>query len=218
MSLLENRFARQASLVPRELLSSLAITVVGVGAIGRQLSLQLTCLGATQIHLIDPDVVESTNITTQGYTLADVGKSKVEATQKAIQQIDCEVKVTCTADRFRPPLAGADALFCCVDSIAARGALWRSASRRCPFWADGRMLGEVMRVLIATEKTGRDHYPTTLFEQAHAQAGACTARSTVYTAAIAAGLMVHQFTRWLRGLPVDADQSLNLLAAELVIS
>jgi sulfur carrier protein ThiS adenylyltransferase len=37
----------------------------------------------------------------------------------------------------------------------------------------------------------------------------------IYTAAIAAGLMLHQFTRWLRELPIDPDVSLNLLASEL---
>jgi hypothetical protein len=46
-------------------------------------------------------------------------------------------------------------------------------------------------------------------------AGACTARSTIYSAAVAAGLMVGQWTKWLRGMPVDADLSLNLLAGEL---
>jgi sulfur carrier protein ThiS adenylyltransferase len=40
----------------------------------------------------------------------------------------------------------------------------------------------------------------------------------IYTAAIAAGLMIHQFTRWLRGLPVDQDLTLNLLAGELTAS
>jgi sulfur carrier protein ThiS adenylyltransferase len=35
-------------------------------------------------------------------------------------------------------------------------------------------------------------------------------------AAIAAGLMVHQFCRWLRRQPVDADAAFNLLAGELV--
>jgi sulfur carrier protein ThiS adenylyltransferase len=47
---------------------------------------------------------------------------------------------------------------------------------------------------------------------------ACTARSTIYTASIAAGLMVSQFTRWLRGLPVERDLLLNLLAAELTVT
>jgi hypothetical protein len=46
----------------------------------------------------------------------------------------------------------------------------------------------------------------------------CTARSTIYTASVAAGLMVHQLTKWLRGIPVDRDVTLNLLAAELTVS
>ena len=37
------------------------------------------------------------------------------------------------------------------------------------------------------------------------------------TANIAAGLMVGQFARWLRGLGVERDLTLNLLAAELAV-
>ena len=80
------------------------------------------------------------------------------------------------------------------------------------------MLAEVIRILAADEQVGRDYYSTTLFAQSEAQAGRCTARSTIYAAGIAAGLMVHQFTRWLRGMPVDRDTSLNLLAGEWVVS
>ena len=109
-------------------------------------------------------------------------------------------------------------MFCCVDSITARSAIWRSAGHRCRFWCDGRMLGETMRILVATEQQARDHYPTTLFQQSEAQAGACTSRGVIYTAAIAAGLMVHQFARWLRQLPIDQDITLNLLASELTVA
>jgi sulfur carrier protein ThiS adenylyltransferase len=80
------------------------------------------------------------------------------------------------------------------------------------------MLAEVIRVLAVDEQVGRDHYSTTLFAQAEAQTGRCTARSTIYAAGIAAGLMVHQFTRWLRGISVDRDTSLNLLAGEWTIN
>jgi molybdopterin-synthase adenylyltransferase len=78
------------------------------------------------------------------------------------------------------------------------------------------MLGEVIRVLTAVDCAGRDRYASTLFPQAEAQVGQCTSRSTIYAAAVAAGLMVHQFSRWLRKLPADADATLNLLAGELV--
>jgi sulfur carrier protein ThiS adenylyltransferase len=79
------------------------------------------------------------------------------------------------------------------------------------------MLAEVIRVLAVADGAGRDHYPTTLFARAEATPGRCTARSTIYTASIAAGIMVHQFTRWLRSIPVDRDTSLNLLAGEWTV-
>ncbi len=79
------------------------------------------------------------------------------------------------------------------------------------------MLGEIIRVLTAADLDSRRHYPTTLFRQSEAQAGRCTAHGAIYTACIAAGLMTHQFTRWLREIPVDSDLTLNLLAAELVV-
>jgi sulfur carrier protein ThiS adenylyltransferase len=86
-------------------------------------------------------------------------------------------------------------VFCCVDSISARAAIWRSVVSRCLFWADGRMLGEVIRVLAADNAKGFSRYADTLFPQSDAQRGSCTSRSTIYAASIAAGLMVHQLTR-----------------------
>ncbi len=79
------------------------------------------------------------------------------------------------------------------------------------------MLGEILRVLTVAGEYGRSHYPTTLFAQSEAEPGRCTARSTIYAAGITAGLMLHQFTRWLRGLPIDADVGVNLLASEMTI-
>ncbi len=39
--------------------------------------------------------------------------------------------------------------------------------------------------------------------------GRCTARSTIYTASIVAGLMI-QFKKWVRDIPIDLDLMLNL--------
>ena len=80
------------------------------------------------------------------------------------------------------------------------------------------MLGEIVRVLAVSNQQHRNLYADTLFAAEEAERGACTSRSTIYAASIAAGLMVHQFTRWLRKLPVDFDTSLNLLAGELTVA
>jgi sulfur carrier protein ThiS adenylyltransferase len=164
---------------------------------------------------VDFDHVDLSNVTTQGYCTNDVGMTKVLATMAAIRQLDPAIQVEVIEDRYRPRMEIGQAAFCCVDSIEARAAIWRSAGSRCRFWCDGRMLGEVLRVLAIADGHGREHYLTTLFARSEAELGRCTARSTIYAAAIAAGLMVHQFTRWLRGMPMDRDTSLNLLAGEL---
>jgi molybdopterin-synthase adenylyltransferase len=210
-----DRFARQQDLVPRERLRSLPVSVIGVGAIGRQVALQLASLGCRQLQLIDFDSVEAVNVTTQGYLHEDVGRLKVDATAGQLWRIDPTIRVETVEDRFRPRMQIGEALFCCVDKISTRQAIWRHVKNRCRFWCDGRMLGEVLRILTVSDDDARARYDSTLFPQSQAQSGACTSRGTIYTASIAAGLMLHQFTRWLREIPADADLSLNLLSSEL---
>ena len=216
--LVPDRFERQEELVPRERILRETVTVIGVGAIGRQVSLQLAALGVPKLQFIDFDVVERTNVTSQGYLMDDVGRPKVQATGDLCQQIEHLLAVEEICDRFRPSQEIGTSVFCCVDSISTRAAIWRSVGHRCRFWADGRMLGETLRLLIATADEGRKHYTTTLFPQAEAQAGRCTSRSTIYAASLAAALLVHQFTRYLRELPLDVDATFNLLAGEYVVA
>ncbi|QDT66719.1 ThiF family adenylyltransferase [Calycomorphotria hydatis] len=212
----QDRFIRQQGLVPHEPLRQLTVTVIGVGAIGRQVALQLAALGARRLQLIDFDQVDLSNVTTQGYRHRDVGRSKVEVMQEAIHGFDPEIRVQVINDRYRSRMEIGDAVFCCVDSISDRSAIWRTVKDRCQFWADGRMLGETLRVLTATDAVSQEYYSRTLFPQQEAQAGSCTSRSTIYAASIAAGLLLHQFTRWLRGIEVDCDVLLNLMAGEYV--
>ncbi len=215
---MHDRFERQRHLVPQNRLAALTAAVIGVGAIGRQVALQLAAIGTRRIQLVDFDKVEATNITSQGYWQGDLDQLKVAATRSAISAIDPTIAVDICADRFRPKHRVANVVFCAVDSISARASIWQSIENHCHFWADGRMLGETIRVLIAADESARRHYATTLFPQSEAQTGACTSRNTIYAASIAAGLMVHQFSRWLRSLPIDCDTTLDLLAGDWTAS
>ena len=213
-----DRCARQAELVHRDRLQEITVTVIGVGAVGRQVALQAASLGVRRLQVVDFDSVELTNVTTQGYRYSEIGLTKVEATRRAILEMDPTIEVHAVCDRYRPKLRTGAAVFACVDSIGAREVIWRAVGGVCRFWCDGRMLGEAIRVLSAADTTSRSHYPTTLFPQAEAQAGRCTAHGVIYTAAIAGGLMLQQFCRWLRGQPIDADLSLNLTASEMIVA
>jgi sulfur carrier protein ThiS adenylyltransferase len=109
-------------------------------------------------------------------------------------------------------------VFCCVDRIDVRRLIWEAVKDRVNFYSDGRMSAEVLRILTAGDFESRKHYPTTLFNSDEAFVGPCTAKTTIYCANIAAGIMVAQFTKYLRQLPIDADIQLNLLASELNVA
>ncbi len=127
MSSAEDRFARQAELVPYERLRAVRVSVIGVGAIGRQVAVQAASLGVAPLQLVDFDAVEAVNITTQGYRYRDLGATKIDATRGAVLEIDPAIEVEVVVDRFRPVLLTGEAIFCCVDSIGAREAIWRAA-------------------------------------------------------------------------------------------
>ena len=213
-----DRDLRQRDIVPPDRLSHCRTTIVGVGAIGRQVALQLAAMGVPWLHLIDPDHVEPVNLACQGYLQDDLGRPKVEATSDLAQQINHELEVHTSTERFRRSLEVGNCLFACVDSIDVRRFIWESVKDKANFLTDGRMNAEVIRVVTATNEVGPAHYPTTLFSADQAQTGSCTAKSTIFTANIAAGLMLEQFSRWLRRMSVDPDIQLNLLASEMTVA
>lgn len=88
-----DRFVRQQELVPSERFSQLLVTVIGVGAIGRQVALQLAAMGVRRLQLVDFDRVDDTNVTTQGYLLEDVGQPKVSATARRVAPLDPVIEV-----------------------------------------------------------------------------------------------------------------------------
>lgn len=212
-----DRYARQQAIVPAERLAEVDATVVGVGALGRSVALQLAAIGVPKMQLIDHDNVEPVNLATQGYNENDLGRAKVHATAEACHALNSGIDLTTHERRFRRSDHVGNVLVCCVDSIDTRRFIWNAVRDRVGFFADGRMTAEVLRVLIVNDAAARAYYPTTLFAADRAFRGACTARSTIFTATIAAGLIVSQLTRWLRGLPTDGDLMLNLLASELEV-
>ena len=217
-----DRDLRQRELVPPERLAVCHALVVGVGAIGRQVALQLAAVGIPLLILYDHDSVAEENLAAQGYRPDQLGLAKVDATAHDCQRLHPPTLTLSKVERFRRTTAkqvtvGGSALvvFCCVDSIGTRRLVWEALRNHAALFLDGRMSAEVLRVLAAEAPATDSYYATTLFDGSEAYTGSCTARSTIYTASIAAGLMVGQMTKWLRRLPVDADLTLNLLAAEL---
>lgn len=209
------RYSRQRDIVPAERIADCKATIIGIGAIGRQAALQLTAMGIPWLQLIDFDVVEESNLASQGYLENDLNKLKVNVTSDLCWQINSNMEIQAVPERFRRSIEIGNVVFCAVDRIDVRRLIWQAVKDKVNFYCDGRMSAEVMRVLTACDFESRKHYPSTLFHAEEAFVGSCTAKTTIYCANIAAGLMVAQFTKYLRQLPIDADIQLNLLASEI---
>src|SRR5688572_10062719 len=94
------RDVRQRELVPPQRLAACRALVIGVGAIGRQVALQLAALGVPSMELVDHDHVSVENLAVQGYWPANLGEHKVEATARLCRQIYPELDVTVHVQRF----------------------------------------------------------------------------------------------------------------------
>ena len=214
----DERYSRQKDIVPPERIAACKATVIGVGAIGRQVALQLSAMGIPWLQMIDHDKVEWSNLASQGYLEGDMGKLKVDATLDLCWRINANSQIHAVSERFRRSMEIGNVVFVCVDKIDVRRLIWESVMDKASFFVDGRMSAEVLRILTAYDDESRQHYPTTLFSADEAFVGPCTAKTTIYCANIAAGLMLAQFTKYLRQLPVDCDIQLNLLASEISVS
>ena len=97
------------------------INIIGCGAIGSHLALQLAKLGCKEFKLFDFDKVESYNIVNQAFNISQIGMLKTEATKDIILSINPEAEVTRISENVlfeEMNLHGY--VFLCPDTVSAR--------------------------------------------------------------------------------------------------
>ena len=220
-----DRYIRFKDVVDREVVERLCVGVIGVGAVGRQVALQLAMMGVGELVLWDFDRVEEHNLPVQGFKQKDIGLTKVMCVADDCCDITPDLVVSEHATKYEETPVEMDVLFCCVDSMATRKSIWSTVQDNCrEMYVDGRMSAEVCRVLSVpigdtTEgpRSRRDYYGT-LCTPDEVYQDRCTARSTMYGAYVCAGLMVSQMVKWLRRdrcLELQTDVLFNMLTMEL---
>ncbi|MDF3605110.1 HesA/MoeB/ThiF family protein [Paracoccus sp. DMF-8] len=125
-----NRYARQMILpeigaTGQARLTDAHVLVVGAGALGVPVLQYLTGAGVGRITLVDPDVIEVTNLHRQPlYAENQQGQHKAVAARIAMQRLNSQVTVTPVLDWLTPAnapelVANADLVLDCADSYAA---------------------------------------------------------------------------------------------------
>ena len=112
------KYSRQ-QVVPRAVHNKHAL-IVGCGAIGRNIAVQLTSMGVKELTLYDADTVEMHNVVSQGFFETDVGTKKVEAVKDFCRKLNTDVRITANDTVWLPHFTEYDYVFLAADCMNAR--------------------------------------------------------------------------------------------------
>jgi molybdopterin-synthase adenylyltransferase len=184
--------SRQLDLIPVERLG-LPIKIIGVGAIGSFVCLQLAKMGCTDIEVWDYDMVSVENMSCQFYRFKDIGKPKVVALQELVKDFtNQEIKIH--NERYVPTDMHRGVVILAVDCMKTRKNLWneiRDTSFGVKLVIDPRMGAEdaLLYAMNPFDDKDVDSYEKTLYTNEQAVQERCTAKSTIYTANLLSGMV-----------------------------
>lgn len=188
------------------------IHIIGIGAIGSTVAINLARLGVEKLYLYDFDTVSSHNIANQQFRYEDIGARKVDALTSILKEINPRISVNKTADAWseRKPLSGH--VFMCVDSMNARRQIMQHCMMNLAVEAiyDFRMgLSDAQHYAAATNDSVA---MTALFKsmqhtdaeaKANVPVSACNTELSVYpTVATITSLGVANFINYVKGTPL----------------
>ncbi len=127
----EYRYARHLSIdvvggAGQERIADADVLVVGAGGLGSPVISYLAAAGVGTLHIVDPDVVETSNLQRQViHSEGDIGRPKVESARAFVESLNGEVDVRTHETEFGPENAeslveGRDVVVDCTDNFRAR--------------------------------------------------------------------------------------------------
>lgn len=189
-----DHLTRQLEIIPIEKLST-PICVVGAGAIGSFLVLQLVKMGFTQVTVWDMDEVSVENMSCQFFRFKDIGKNKALALQELVEDFT-GVRITAHPvpwfTAHAPQMKGI--VVSAVDDMTVRSQIFEAVQGMSPFVEyiiDPRMGAEFAALYVMNPHDPKDDktYAKTLYSNEQAVQERCTAKATVYTANLLSGMI-----------------------------
>ena len=157
--------------------------IVGCGAIGSSVAMQLVRLGANNFYLYDFDKVEIPNIGVSQYNEQDVGLPKVRALTNHMKKVNVMIRVEGTIDKFKTYEGSKEGILILgLDSMKARRDIVEMLVK-CPHKPkvviDGRMGAEHYQQYIYNNIT-MSQYDKNWYSDDESDPEPCTRKATSY--------------------------------------
>jgi molybdopterin/thiamine biosynthesis adenylyltransferase len=193
---------RHMSIFSPDLFEDRPVNIIGAGATGSNVAMQIAKLGVQNIHVWDFDTVERHNIANQIYGNKDVGLPKVVALSNRILE-DTGTEIHAYNEKFvDQELRGV--VFLLTDTMSSRKEIWENSIRyklNTELMVETRMGAELGRIYTINPSQYEDvnFWEQTLTLDENTEESLCGATTTVgSTATLVASLAVWQFIYWFR--------------------
>lgn len=192
MKLINENLTRQLDILPVKHLGQ-QITVIGAGAVGGWTVLSLTKMGFGNIRVFDFDEVSIENMNCQFYPFDAIGKNKAIALKEQVKKYS-NFEIEAIPERYDESKLSPGIIICAVDSMKVRKKIWDIHCGKSPntrYFIDPRMGAEtaLLYVMNPMSMEDRKSYKKTLYTDTEAVQERCTAKATIYTANLLAGLV-----------------------------
>lgn len=189
------------------------VTIIGAGATGSWLALQLAKLGISDITVYDFDVVEEHNIPNQLFGIMDIGKPKVDALAEFILATTGTPIKAKNEAYTNQRLSGI--VFCMVDSMKVRDDIWKLGAKgksAVKLYVEPRMglnEGRIYNV-NPTDSNHWKRYEECWYPDDEAEVSACgTSQSVITSALLIASTCARQLINYHNGIELSNEIQLD---------
>ncbi|MBU0691487.1 ThiF family adenylyltransferase [bacterium] len=214
----EERYLRQQDVLDVKAVTSLGVTLIGLGSIGSITGLYLGKMGITGLQAYDADFVESHNWSNQMYSDDDIGSLKANAFIRLMESYGGHTPNAAATRYVDQPLT--EVVISAVDSMESRKAIWKSVrdDSSVRLYVDARMGLNTLAVHTTRNyvKSDRVDYTTTLYSDQEALNEPCTARTVCYTPLMAASIVCSHVKKYVCGEQIPRRVILDLATHTLI--
>ena len=177
----------------QEVLERTQITIVGMGGLGTNTAEILVRMGARNLHIIDDDIVEESNLNRQTlYTLDDIGKAKVDVAKEKLTLMARDVKVHTSKTRMDEStiaelLGSSQLILDCLDNNEGRADINSYCKENNKHWIHAAVIGFRGQVLVVSPDKNCSH----LFNKERQE---CSEMGVLTTAVVMTSTIQAQYT------------------------
>ena len=213
------RFVRQQDAVNMKRLTSLGVTIIGLGAIGSTCAVWLGKMGCVGITAYDPDVIQDFNWSNQMYRDGDIGSLKASALIDVMEQFGGHTPNAIPRQYEDQPLT--EVVIAAVDSMESRKIIWKSVREKSDvrLYLDARMGLETLIVYAIRPQIREDRvvYSQSLVPDDQALQEPCTARTICYTPLMASSIVCNFVKRFVNDEEMPRRVILDLATLTLMV-